>query len=60
MYDDILNPLGMQGGGVHPPHEQTFLVTSKPPQWTKSPKHFQVKTSHPFTFANAAMTPFEL
>ena len=30
MYDDIFNPLGMQGGGVHPTHEQTFFVTSKP------------------------------
>ena len=32
MYDDTFNPLGIQGGGVHPPHEQTFFVTSKPPQ----------------------------
>ena len=31
MYDDTFNPLGIQGGDVHPPHEQTF-VTSKPPQ----------------------------
>ena len=32
MYDDIFNPLGIQGGGVHPPHEQTFFVTSKTSQ----------------------------
>ena len=32
MYDDTFNPLGIQGGGVHPPHEQTFFVTSKAPQ----------------------------
>ena len=24
MYDDAFNPLGIQGGGVNPPHEQTF------------------------------------
>ena len=29
MYDDTFNPLN---GGVHPPHEQTLFVTSKPPQ----------------------------
>ena len=32
MYDDTFNPLGIQGGGVHPPHEQTFFVSSTPPQ----------------------------
>ena len=32
MYDEVLNPLGMQGGGVHPPHEQTYFVTLKPSQ----------------------------
>ena len=32
MYDDTFNPLGIQGGGVHPSHEQTFFVISKPPQ----------------------------
>ena len=32
MYDDIFNPLGIQDWGVHPPQEQTFFVTSKPPQ----------------------------
>ena len=25
MYDDNFNPLGIQGGGVHPPHEWTFF-----------------------------------
>ena len=25
MYDDTFNPLGMLGGGVHPPHERTFF-----------------------------------
>ena len=29
MYDDTFNRLGMQGGGVHPPHEWNFFVTSK-------------------------------
>ena len=24
MCDDTFNPLGIQGGGLHPPHEQTF------------------------------------
>ena len=32
MYDDTFNPLGIQGGGVHLPHEQTFFATLKPPQ----------------------------
>ena len=32
MYDDTFNPWGIQGGGVHPPHERNFFVTSKPPQ----------------------------
>ena len=32
MYDDTFNPLGIQGGIVHPPHEETFFVTSKLPQ----------------------------
>ena len=32
MCNDNFNPLGTQGGSVHPPHEQTFSVTSKPPQ----------------------------
>ena len=32
MYDDTFNPLGIQGGGVDPPHERTFFVTSKAPQ----------------------------
>ena len=32
LYDDIINALGIQSGGVHPPHEQTFSVTLKPPQ----------------------------
>ena len=32
MYDDTFNPLGKQGGRVYSPHEQTFFVTSKPPQ----------------------------
>ena len=25
MYDDTFNPLGIQGGGIHPPHEGTFF-----------------------------------
>ena len=25
MYDDTFNPLGIQGGVVHPPHERTFF-----------------------------------
>ena len=29
MYDDTFNRLGMQGGGVPPPHEWNFFVTSK-------------------------------
>ena len=29
MYHDTFNPLGIQDGGVHPPHERTFFVTSK-------------------------------
>ena len=32
MYDDTFNPLGIQGGGVNPPQEQTFFVTSKATQ----------------------------
>ena len=36
-YDDTFNPLGMQDGGVHPPHEQTFFVPAKLPQQTKFP-----------------------
>ena len=32
MYDETFNPLGIQGEGVHPPHEQTFFVTSEPLQ----------------------------
>ena len=27
MYGDTFNPLGIQGGVVHPPHEQTFFLT---------------------------------
>ena len=25
MYDDTFNTLGVQGGGLHPPHERTFF-----------------------------------
>ena len=32
MFDDTFNPLAIQGGGVHPPHELTFFVTLKSPQ----------------------------
>ena len=32
MCDDALNSLGIQGGSVHPPHEQIFFVTLKPHQ----------------------------
>ena len=31
MYDDTFNPLGIQGGSVHPSHEQTFLQLQNRP-----------------------------
>ena len=27
MYGDTFNPLGIQGGVAHSPHEQTFFLT---------------------------------
>ena len=58
MYYDILNPLGRLGGGVHRRHEQTLFVTLKPPQWTKFPYHFQVKTSPLFSFCQCSNDSF--
>ena len=40
--------MGIQGGGVHPPHERTFFVTLNNP--STPIYHFQVKTTHPFSF----------
>ena len=58
MYDDIFNPLGVQGRGVHPPNEQAFFATSNPTQRTKFRLHFQVKTSHPFSFCQCSNDSF--
>ena len=58
MYDDKFNPLGIQGRGVHPPNEQNFFATSNPTQRTKFCFHFQVKTSHPFSFLQCSNESF--
>ena len=60
MFDDTFNPLGMQDGSVHPPHERTFFVTSKLRQWTKFRYYFQIKSNIPLVSAHALMTHFEL
>ena len=44
VHDDIFSPLSIQGGGVNPPHGQTFFATLKAPQLPKFPQYFQVKT----------------
>ena len=58
MYDDKFNPLGIQGRGVHPLNEQNFFATSNPTQPTKFCFHFQVKTSHPFSFSQCSNESF--
>ena len=60
MYDDTFNPLGIQGGGVRPPHERTFFVNSKPLQWTKFLNIFKSELHTSLFFAHAPMTHFEL
>ena len=59
MYDDTSNPSDMQGRGVHPPHEETFFVTCKPPQLTKFHKIFKLKPHTPLGSAHAPMAHFD-
>ena len=51
MYDNTFNPLGIQGGGAHPPHEETFFVTSKPPSEQGFLNIFKAKPHTPLTLA---------
>ena len=61
MYDDTFNPLGMHGGGVHPPHERTFFCNFETVPVNKVFLNiFKSKPHTPLASAHAPMTHFEL
>ena len=47
MYDDTFNPLGIQGGVVHPPHERTFFCNFETAQVNKVPLIFSSQNHFP-------------
>ena len=60
VHDDTFNPLGIQGGGVHPLFELTFLKLQKPPSGQSVLNILKSKPHTPLASAPVPLTHCEL